>query len=398
MAVNGSRHTCPNCGHEGMREFCHIPGVPVHSAVLLRDRQEALDFPRGDIALAHCGGCDFIGNVLFDDSLQHYGQDYEGSQSCSETYRLFHRELARQVVDRFGLRRREIVEIGCGQGEFLAMLCEMGDNRGAGFDPAFDPSRPNPSEDGRIRFVADDYSEKYSEGQADFICCKMTLEHLPCTAKFLSMVRRSIGERGGCGVFFMVPDTTRILDETAFWDVYYEHCSLFTETSLSHLFRSSGFEVTGIERVYAGQYLTVNAVSLPPGREAPPRPGDLSAKKVLHFAEDLERSLAKWKARLRAARGEGKRTLLWGGGSKAVAFVTALGLTDEIHSAVDINPRKRGTFLPGSGHQVIAPGDLGEVKPDLVVVMNPVYTEEVRGELNRRGLRPEVTAADAFTS
>jgi hypothetical protein len=67
-------------------------------------RQEALDFPGGDIALAHCGRCDFIGNTLFDDTLQQYGQDYEGGKSCSETFRLFHRDLARQVVNRFELR------------------------------------------------------------------------------------------------------------------------------------------------------------------------------------------------------------------------------------------------------------------------------------------------------
>jgi len=396
--VSGSRHACPNCGQEAMREFCRIPGAPIHSAVLLRDRQEALAFPRGDIALSHCNRCDFIGNTLFDDSLQHYGRDYEGSQSCSETYRLFHRDLARRVVDRFALRGKEIVEVGCGQGEFLAMLCEMGDNRGTGFDPAYDASRSNPPEDERLRFVADVYPGKNPDIRADFICCKMTLEHLPRTSEFLRMVRRSIGERGGCGAFFMVPDTSRILDEAAFWDIYYEHCSLFTKASLSHLFHSSGFEVTGIEKVYAGQYLTVDAVSRPPGRETPPRPGAPSAKEVLRFAENMEVSLAEWKARLRAARGEGKRTLLWGGGSKAVAFVTALGLTDEIVGVVDINPRKDGTFLPGSGHRVMSPGDLGEVRPDLVVVMNPVYTGEIRDELHRLGLQPEVAAADAFTS
>ena len=36
-----------------------------------------------------------------------------------------------------GLRGKDIIEIGCGKGEFLLLLCEMGNNRGTGFDPGF---------------------------------------------------------------------------------------------------------------------------------------------------------------------------------------------------------------------------------------------------------------------
>jgi hypothetical protein len=274
----------------------------------------------------------------------------------------------------------------------------MGDNRGTGFDPAFDASRRHQPQKENPRFITDVFSAKHSAIQADFICCRMTLEHVPQTAKFLTTVRRFIGAREGCGVFFMVPDTTRILNETSFWDIYYEHCSLFTAVSLPHLFHSCGFQVTRLERVYGGQYLTVDAVSIPSGRTEVHFPGALSAEKSLRFEGSLERTTAAWKAKLTEARGRGRSTVLWGGGSKAVAFLTALKLTDEIDGAVDINPRKQGTYLPGSGHRVIAPDDLRRVQPDLVVVMNPSYMGEIRGELHRLGLEPEVEAAAAFTA
>ncbi len=51
---------------------------------------------------------------------------------------------------------------------------------------------------------------------------------------------------------------------------------------------------------------------------------------------------------------------------------------------VDINPYKQGMFLPGTGHEVLAPEILIEIKPDLVVVMNQIYRAEITETAHRR--------------
>jgi hypothetical protein len=84
--------------------------------------------------------------------------------------------------------------------------------------------------------------------------------------------------------------------------------------------------------------------------------------------------------------------VLWGSGSKAVGYLTTLGLKDEIAAVVDINPHKHGRYLAGTGHEIVAPEALGHLRPDVVVVMNPIYVEEIRDDLQRRGLSPELTA------
>jgi hypothetical protein len=89
---------------------------------------------------------------------------------------------------------------------------------------------------------------------------------------------------------------------------------------------------------------------------------------------------------------EGRRAVIWGSGSKGVAYLTTLGITDEIEYVVDINPRKQGMFMAGSGHPIVGPDFLRDYRPDLVVVMNAIYTEEIRDHLARLGLAPEVVA------
>jgi hypothetical protein len=64
----------------------------------------------------------------------------------------------------------------------------------------------------------------------------------------------------------------------------------------------------------------------------------------------------------------------------------------EIEYVVDINPHKQEKHLAGTGHRIVSPTFLKEHAPDLVIVMNPIYQEEIRGDLAAMGLSPEVMA------
>ncbi len=88
----------------------------------------------------------------------------------------------------------------------------------------------------------------------------------------------------------------------------------------------------------------------------------------------------------------GGRSVIWGAGSKGVSFLTNLGLGDLVDAAVDINPYKTGMFMAGTGHEILAPDQLVDRCPALVVVMNPIYVDEVRAELDRLGIAADVAA------
>jgi hypothetical protein len=64
-----------------------------------------------------------------------------------------------------------------------------------------------------------------------------------------------------------------------------------------------------------------------------------------------------------------------------------------VEDVVDINPHKRGKHLAGGGQRVIAPDDLKDNPPDVVILMNPIYRDEIEADLARLGLSPELTAA-----
>jgi SAM-dependent methyltransferase len=209
-------HLCPNCGDAELEIFYSVEPVPVHSVLLMPTRAQALDYPQGEIRLGLCNTCGFIGNVAFDATVHEYSLQYEATQSFSPTFNAFHTKLARRLINRYDLRNKTILEIGCGQGEFLILLCKLGNNRGIGFDPAYDRQRPRQFDPTRITFISDFYTEQYTHLHGDFVCCKMTLEHIPNPAEFVSTVRRSLADRYDTVVFFQVSNAASILREVAF--------------------------------------------------------------------------------------------------------------------------------------------------------------------------------------
>ena len=390
---NSICYSCPNCGDKGVNVFYQVKNVPVHSVLLFSSRDMAINYPKGDIELGFCKSCGFISNTVFDPSAHEYFSQYESSQAFSSTFNSFSKNLAELLIKRHNLWHRDIIEIGCGQGEFLKLLCKLGNNIGIGFDPAYNESRSSNGEYGDITFVKDFYSEKYKNFKADFICCKMTLEHIHNTTDFIRTVRRAIGNNN-TAVFFQIPEASRILDETAFWDIYYEHCSYFSPVSLAKLFQNNGFDVRDLWTGYDDQYLMIESV---PGN------GEICididhdeqlyqlGKKVGDFTKNYPGKIEEWKNKLRDLSDKRLKTVVWGSSSKGVAFLTTLGFgCDQIEYVVDINPFRQGSFMAGTGQEIVSPEFLKHYKPDLVVVMNPIYNQEIENRLKDLGLSPEM--------
>jgi SAM-dependent methyltransferase len=386
---------CPNCGAGGLRPFYSVDAVPAHSCLLMPSRQRALSYPTGRLHLAHCESCGFITNTAFDPNLLDYGQDYEETQGFSPTFRSFATRLARDLIKRFDLRDRSALEIGCGKGEFLAALVENGMAAGVGIDPAYIEGRLRSPCMGRLSFIRDFYSRDYASLAADAVVCRHTLEHIAPTQQFLTELRHAIGDRRDTTIIFELPETLRVLREGAFWDMYHEHCSYFTPGSLARLFRSCGFDVTDLWLEYADQYILLAAKPA----DGPTQPrleleNDLgeTANLVDFFESHIHGVLDHWRDTVRNAAAEGRRVAIWGSGSKGVSFLTTLGLRDEIAAVVDINPHKHGRFMPGTAQEIVGPHRLRDIRPDLVIVMNPVYTREISEQLASMGLHPEIVA------
>jgi hypothetical protein len=388
---------CPSCRSAGLEIFHEHQGIPVHSVRLVDTHEQALAFPRGDLRLGFCSVCGFVTNTAYDSSLQDYGVSYEETQGFSPTFTAWANDLAGRWVRNHGLEGKQVLEIGSGKGEFLISMVEQGAGRGVGIDPSFVEDRVSGPEADRITFIKDLYSEAYAHLTGDAVVCRHTLEHIAPVGDFMGLVRRSLEGRNGTAVLFELPDVLRVLREVAFWDIYYEHCTYFTPGSLARLYRSAGFSVDDLAIEFDGQYILIEGHPV----DGTPPPGPLAieedvgevADAVRHFTREFAATRARWREQLSRSRAEGRRTVIWGGGSKGVSFLTTLGIADEIQYVVDVNPYKQDKYMAGTGHRVVAPDFLRGYRPDMVIAMNPIYLPEIGAQLSSMGVDAELVGA-----
>lgn len=387
---------CPACLGEELELIATEDDIPVNSCLLLDSRREAETFPTGAMAFSLCRECGFCFNADFDTGRSEYSARYEETQGYSPRFVEFARELAHRWVDKYDLAGRRVLEIGCGSmGEFLQFMVDAGAGAGIGIDPALNVERIHHPSPDRFEWIPDFYSESYAHLEADAVVCRHTLEHISPVREFMQTVRRAIGDRPETIVLFELPDVRRVLEEVAFWDVYYEHCSYFSLGSLARLFRATGFEVLDLDLEYDDQYLVIEArpSTVPARGEQLAAEDDLEAliAGAAHYRETHNQMLADWGRELETTIGRGERSVIWGAGSKGVSFLTNLD-TDAVRYAVDINPTKHGFFMAGTGQEIVGPEFLVSYQPDLVVVMNPIYVSEIRADLQRLGVDARVVA------
>lgn len=377
------RDDCPGCGGPSLVMGWTHCGVPVMDTFRYTSVTAAQAVPRGDIVLSMCHDCGLVSNRAFSPWTIEYGPEYEETQQYSEGYAKFEDGLVDFILGSCYLRNKRVIDIGCGKGEFLLRLCRRGANRGLGIDPALIPERIPVAVRDHLQLEQRFYIPGESLPSADLVCLKMTLEHIPEPLHFLSGLRRSlIG--CGCPLFLQVPNGQAVLRKGAFWDVYYEHCNYFSSKTLKSLLRRSGFAVEKIWTVFGDHYICALAHPVAGLRTEGEPASDTGAALAdfMAFSELAHAGTTHWRELLESCVEESRPVLIWGGGSKAVAFFSSVDPV-AIVAAIDINPFKQGGFLAGSGLPISGPEILHGMHAPLVIVMNPNYTEEVGTQVAR---------------
>jgi hypothetical protein len=369
--------TCPLCDSASLEPLLDRRGVPVHQNMPRATRAEARDVVRGDLVLACCAQCGFIFNTTFRDDLIEYGEAYDNDQNWSPRFEA-HVDSLIDAMIAAGVAGSQVVEVGCGRGDFLRRLCSRGNNRGVGFDASY--VGPESIDDGRVTFVAEFYGRGHRHVAPDAVVCRHVIEHVPSPLELLGAVREALEH--AATLHFETPDVMWILRRGVIQDFFYEHCSYFTPATLAFAFARAGFRVSDVRHVFADQYMWAEAAYAPSKPLPEPR---IDASEVLEAVRRYRREESQKLERMQNALvGMRKRgpVAIWGAGAKGVTFLNLLDAkADLVDCVIDINPRKQGRFLPGTGHEIVGPNALAERGITDVVVMNENYIAEIRASL-----------------
>jgi hypothetical protein len=326
------------------------------------------------LELNRCRSCGFVWNEAFDSAKLQYDEKYENDQGHSNVFREHMLGRADAILKLAPAGQSlDYLEVGCGQGTFLACVAERAGRRlrnADGFDPAY---RGSASIGASVRFHNDYFDQRTSarlSARPSVVVSRHTIEHVPDPVAFLRAIRNGLGEGSDALIFIETPDVDWIIANCAIQDFFYEHCSIFTADALKFALRRAGFQNACTETVFGEQYLWASAHA---------GVTDLGStdRCLAEVRSPTEAFIEKWRDRVRSAKANGGGAL-WGAGAKGVTFTLLVDPAGEfVDHVIDINPEKQGHFLPVCAVPVVSPEAASSLNATTIFVMNPIYLREI---------------------
>lgn len=386
---------CPLCKSEQLQDVVEIKDIPVSINSLCDTNEKAIHVPKSDINLVHCQSCDFIYNTSFNKDVLNYNEAYENSLFFSKKFQSFADEISANLISKYSLTNKTILEIGCGKGDFLNLICTNSKSRGIGFDMSYSPESNHNISNEQVTFIRDFYSEKYSNYQPDMIICRHVLEHIDDPKQFLTTIKNA-NQSKNVVVYFEVPHASFMFQDYSVWDIIYEHYAYYNKNALATLFHSCGFTIQKVYPSFENQFLSIEAIIDNDNRDNLASNADFlkpddSLKEyipdfILHFYDLIDY----WDGKIEKFHQDQKVVVIWGAGSKGISFLNFIGNSQYIQYVTDINPRKQNYYIAGTGHKIISPNELIQIKPDIIIAMNPNYINEIKAMLTDLNIRAAV--------
>lgn len=351
-------------------ENCILCEKPLPSDVLLKlynlpssaqniPAENELDSDKSiDICLKQCSYC---GLVQLDCEPVDYYRDVIRAGGISTTmYNLRCKEYEK-LIKKYALDGKRIIEIGCGQGEFLSIwkefpviACGIEHNR-----KLFEIAK---SGDLNVYNEFTETEQTVLPGAPfDAFCCFNFLEHQPNPNTMLRCIYNNLTPTG-CGMI-TVPSFEYIIENDSFYELLRDHIGNYTSQTLKHLVESNGFVVDSCELVnrdtweimiHKRQKVDVSGLS----------------NNYCSLANELQQFTA-------SRINENKKIAVWGASHQGFTTISSMGIKENISYIIDSAKFKQGKYAPGSHIKIVSPEHFFAEPVDTILIIAPGYTEEI---------------------
>ncbi|OON88503.1 hypothetical protein BXO88_01190 [Oribacterium sp. C9] len=432
---------CIACGHE-IKKLMTVENMPA-SAQNIPNETELKDDHPVTLDLCQCPEC---GLVQFDcEPVEYYKDVIRAGGGTRTMTRLRHEEYARllEYMQEYGIKGRNIVEVGCGRGEFLRMWQNLDEDKDGAKalsgDREKDPLSGQPKaaairltgiehkkelveeaekirtetecqdmgntfmtskeetaesdSDSRIRRtkasdridyqVVEGFAEgdyKIPNGPFDAFVQFNFLEHQPNPKDMLQNIRKNLKEKA-LGLV-TVPSFEYILKYNGYYELLRDHIANYTEFTLQKLFQDNGFEVLEMRTVNRDTIEIIVKKAEPEELTKLCYNGaliDVSALK-----ESYERLDKEVNAHIEHLTEAGKTMAVWGASHQGFTLAATTKLGGKVKYIIDSAKFKQGRYAPASHIPIVSPEHFHEEKVDEILIVAPGYTDEIASIISEK--------------
>jgi 2-polyprenyl-3-methyl-5-hydroxy-6-metoxy-1,4-benzoquinol methylase len=321
-------------------------------------QKEDLQFDTGsDLRVVQCESC---GLIQLDNEPVSYYKKVIRASAFSEEMKVFRSEQFNLWIKKYKLTYKNILEVGCGKGEYLEILANAGVNA---FGIEYSEESVNYCIQNNLSvtqgFLGDSRLNLLDQKYDGFICLSF-MEHWPRP----NLVFQSLNENlkdGSIGLI-EVPNFDMILENGLYSEFISDHLLYFTKETLNFTLQLNGFEILSCEPIWHNYILSAVVRK--------------RVKTNLDFFEDfkiiVKKDLDKFIGDL-----PNNKVAIWGAGHQALATISLTGIEKSIKFIVDSAVFKQDKYSPTSHIQIVSENKLLEDSVDAVIIMAGSYSDEI---------------------
>jgi len=380
---------CRICSNTELKTFLSLGKTPLANSFLSKDELAGKEstFP---LELCFCPKCKLVqlthivpAEIMF--------KDYVYVSSTTLTFQLHFAKMAEDISKDFGLNENSlVVDIGSNDGLLLKGFQKM-KVKTIGVEPAANIARL--AEQNGIETINDFFNSSSvneiikRKGHADIAAAANVFAHVDNIREFAKNVKCLLKKDG---VFIIeIQYFVDTLEKMNFDNVYHEHLSYFTLTSLKNFFERDGMKVFKAQRVNShggslrvfvkkmeGKYETDDSVYSTLKYEK--GLGIENFKTYEKFADSVNEVKTELIEYVDSIKSRGKNIAGYGAPAKGNTLLNFCGIgKDCIDYIIEDNPLKQGLFAPGTHIPVVSPSMLDEKTPDYVLILAWNFADEI---------------------
>ncbi|MBI4707674.1 MAG: methyltransferase domain-containing protein [Candidatus Omnitrophica bacterium] len=411
-----SINKCRVCGHKFFEEpllrYENMPGA----AQFLPDAKSLKSDKGVDLEVCQCSGCGLV--QLSNDPVPYYREVIRAAAFSGEMKEFRIKQFG-NFIEKYSLRGKKVIEMGCGRGEYLSIMQQAG-AEAYGLEHSEESVMHCVKNGLRVsKGFVENSAYRLNDAPFDAFYILNFLEHLPNPNATLKGIYNNLTD--DCIGLVEVPNFDMILRKKLFSEFISDHLFYFTKETLSTALRLNGFEVIYCREIWYEYIISAivkkrkisslkeiqetEKMSFPQSVSGNPDP--VSAKAGIQRTKDLDSRLhgndasgayqaekldisdfyehqAKLKNEVEEYIRRFKKVAIWGAGHQALAVISLLNLADKIKYVVDSALFKQGKYTPATHIPIVSPDTLDSNPMEAVIIMSASYSDEVAGILRQK--------------
>lgn len=310
------------------------------------------------LKLYQCRGC---GLVQFDCEPVSYYKDVIRSGGYSTTMVELRRKQYTHFIHTYDLEKKKILEVGCGQGEFLSVLTEF---EVEAYGIEHKDSLVKLAEEKGLSVTKGfmlNKDTKVEHAPFDAFLSFNFLEHQPDPNGMLQGIYNNLTE-DGMGLI-TVPSLEYILEHNGYYELIRDHLAYYTFDTLEFLLNKNGFDVLEKEMVNRD---TLSVIARKKKR--------LDIQGLKGSYQSIRREINEY---IDAKKRAGKKVAIWGASHQGFTLASTAQLDRKVEYIIDSAPFKQGKYAPASHIPILSPAEAKERPVDAIIIMAPGYTDEI---------------------